>query len=100
MKQFRTYHLAIKLYRASSALHLPHHLQDQLLRASSSVVLNLAEGAGKRTMKDQRKFYDIAFGSLRECQAILELAELSHKKAGLIADQTAAHLYKLLTAMK
>ncbi len=38
---FRSYDLAVELYRRCKPLLLPAHLKDQLLRASSSVVLNL-----------------------------------------------------------
>ncbi|MEI8347736.1 MAG: four helix bundle protein, partial [Pseudomonadota bacterium] len=71
---FRTYNLSVLLYRECAKIKLPHHLKDQLLRASSSIALNLAEGRGKRTPKDQRRFFDIAFGSVREVQSVLDLA--------------------------
>ncbi len=95
MKNFRTYQLAKQLYQLSCTLKLPAYLRGQLLRASSSVVLNLAEGRGKRTMADQRKFFDISFGSIREVQAIFDLSN-APQNAHQLADQTAAHLYKLL----
>ena len=78
MKNFRTYQLAIEFYKNSSNLKLPRHLKDQLSRASSSIALNLAEGRGKRTVKDQKRFFQIAMGSLRESQAILALAGLDN----------------------
>ena len=66
-----------------------------MLRASSSIALNLSEGQAKMSKKDQRKFYEIAFGSCKELKTILELAgaPLSTKE---LADKTAAHLYKLV----
>jgi four helix bundle protein len=48
-------------------------LRDQLDRASVSIVLNLAEGAGRRTLPDKARFYTIARGSATECAAILDL---------------------------
>jgi four helix bundle protein len=48
-------------------------LRDQLDRASVSIVLNLAEGAGRRTLPDNARFYSIARGSATECAAILDL---------------------------
>ena len=68
-------------------------MRDQFQRASLSIVLNLGEGSAKPTAKDRRKFYFIAFGSLRETQTILDLIghdEIIHK-----ADVLAAHLYRL-----
>lgn len=45
---------------------------DQLRRASLSVPLNIAEGSGKITGPDQRRFYAIARGSAMECGAIVD----------------------------
>ena len=94
-KNFRTYNLAVEFYRQTRALTLPRHLQDQCQRASSSIALNLAEGAARTTRREQRRFYKIAFASLREVQAILDLAD---RKLELheLADKLAAHLYKLI----
>ncbi len=41
MRNFRTYDLAVQFYRATKSMELPGHLRSQLLRAASSVVLNL-----------------------------------------------------------
>ena len=41
-------------------------LADQLRRASASVLLNFAEGCGKSTRRDRRKFFTIAKGSAYE----------------------------------
>jgi four helix bundle protein len=48
-------------------------LADQLRRAASSVVLNLAEGAGRRG-QDRMQHYRIAQGSALEVKAALEVA--------------------------
>ena len=68
----------------------------QLSRAASSIALNLAEGAGRSTRKDQARFFQIAFGSLRECQAILDLAADDAACAKENADVLAAHIYRLI----
>jgi len=96
IKNFRTYHLAVDFYRLALALKLPRHLKEQLSRAASSVVLNLAEGDGRGTPGDQKRFFTIAFGSLRESQAILDLAPNPSPKASACADKLAAHLYRLI----
>ena len=93
---FRTYNLAVIFYKQCTKIKLPQHLNQQLLRAAASIALNLAEGRGKRTRKDQLRFFDIAMGSLRECQVILTLANLTNSEAGSVLDTLAAHLYKLI----
>jgi hypothetical protein len=52
-------------------------LKDQLRRASSSVALNCAEGAGK-TGADRERFFLIARGSSLECAAIFDVL-LTHR---------------------
>jgi four helix bundle protein len=49
------------------------HLADQLTRASTSIVLNIAEGAGKFSKPDKRRYYLTAAGSTTECAAILDV---------------------------
>ena len=77
-------------------LKLKGDARNQLDRAARSIALNLGEGRGRRTRKDQRRFYDIAFGSLRECQTLLRLEQLEETKAWQVLDKLGAHLYKLL----
>ena len=48
-------------------------LRDQLDRASISIVLNIAEGCGRRSPADKARFYSMARGSATECAAILDL---------------------------
>ena len=54
--------------------HLPRgrrYLADQLQRASLSVPLNIAEGAGEFSQQDKKRFYRMALRSATECAAIL-----------------------------
>jgi len=48
-------------------------LRDQLDRASVSIVLNVAEGAGRFSGPDKARFYAMARGSATECGAIVDL---------------------------
>jgi four helix bundle protein len=96
MKNFRTYQIAVEFYHLSAEEKLPGHLRDQLRRAASSVVLNLAEGSGRFSAKDQKRFFHIAFGSLRECQAVFDLNKIGNPALIECADKLAAHLFKLI----
>lgn len=49
------------------------HLADQFTRASMSVVLNIAEGAGKLSKADKRRYYLTARGSATESAALLDV---------------------------
>jgi len=49
------------------------HLADQFTRASMSIVLNLAEGAGKHSKPDKRRYYLTARGSATESAALLDV---------------------------
>lgn len=82
------------------SLRLPRHLKDQMQRASSSVVLNLAEGHAKSSIADQRRFFEIAFASLRESQAILDIA--SPASVGIVseADKLAAHIFSVVAKIE
>ena len=48
-------------------------IRDQLYRASTSILLNIAEGTGKLSKLDRKNFYVIARGSVFECASILEI---------------------------
>ena len=96
LENFRTYKIAVDFYRNCQAIKLPRHLKDQLDRASSSIALNLAEGRGKPTTKDQRRFFYIALGSVRECQAILDIGGLKDSIQWNMVDHLAASLYQLI----
>ena len=43
---FDTYNLAVNFYKLGTKLIMPAHLKSQFERASSSIVLNIAEGSG------------------------------------------------------
>lgn len=48
-------------------------VRNQLRRASLSIVLNIAEGAGKLSPANQKNFYFMARGSAHECVAIFDI---------------------------
>jgi four helix bundle protein len=96
LKRFDAFQIAKKYHWACKELKIPTVFYDQLFRASSSVALNLAEGSGKRTEQDQKRFYAMALGSLRECQAILELQALESPELEELGDSLGAIIYTLV----
>jgi four helix bundle protein len=50
-------------------------LGDQLRRASTSIALNIAEGAGEFAPNEKARFYRMARRSAVECAAVLDIAE-------------------------
>jgi four helix bundle protein len=94
MKNFRTYQLAKNFYLKHKNLKMRGPCKNQFDRALLSVVLNLAEGSGKPTQKDRRKFYSISMGSLREVQALLDLN--AYYEELKFSDPLAASLYRLI----
>ena len=67
------------VYKQSGQLHgLHRHAIDQWLRASQSIPLNIAEGNGKSTQADRRKYFEIARGSALQCAAIQDVLRATH----------------------
>jgi four helix bundle protein len=76
--------------------------KDQLLRASQAIPLNIAEGNGKATEADRRRFFEIARGSALECGAAQDVLEVcgglsakENAEAKQVLDRIVAMLTKL-----
>jgi len=100
----RIYQKSLELIRLSTRVieGLPRghaHLADQLRRAASSITLNFAEGAGKSSTRDRRRYFHSARGSANEVVAILDVATAFnvldmnlHHEAADVANHLAAML--------
>jgi four helix bundle protein len=97
LSKFRVFQLAVKFFRKCKRLKLPRHLRDQLDRAASSIALNACEGYGRESWPDKRRFYQTALGSVRECSAILALADVKDQDLLDDIDHLGAALYRLCT---
>ena len=101
------YRLAIELLAVAEQLarSLPQgrsYLADQLRRASLSISLNIAEGAGEFAPADKARFYRMARRSATECAAIVDAGrtlELIEPLAGESARALLHRLVAVLTAL-
>ena len=100
LKKFNTFLLANNFYQEMTKVKAPTHLKDQLLRASSSVALNLAEGSAKFSLKDQSRFYQIAYGSMKESIAILHLINYQNKDVERLSFHLSCSIRKLIDSRK
>lgn len=98
MKTFRTLELAIEFYGMVEEVKITGHLREQLLRAASSISLNLSEGNARGSAKDKRNFFQNAYASFRECQTVLKLLKIEDTSLNELADKLGGHLYKLINS--
>ena len=71
--------------------------KDQLDRASTSIVLNLAEGNGKRSHPDRCRYFDTARGSGVECAACLDVLVARQKLPREAANEGKAILIEVVS---
>jgi four helix bundle protein len=64
-------------------------VKNQLRRAALSIVLNIAEGSGRKTRPDKRNFLIISRGSVFECVAIFDIL----KDEGSMSEESFQSLY-------
>ncbi|HSJ26347.1 MAG TPA: four helix bundle protein [Longimicrobiales bacterium] len=77
-ERLRVYQLSVDCYVACVALvarvpPLQEHLVWQLLRACSSITLNIAEGCAEFSLAEKARFYRMALRSAAECGAAITL---------------------------
>lgn len=98
------YQVALEMHALCATLVPPAQrvLHDQMERASLSTVLLLAEGAGRRSRKDKRRFYAMARGSACECAAavdVLRHRRLAPEAACASARSLAVRVIQMLTKL-
>lgn len=99
------YKLSLFIYKCTDTFPTREQfgLTQQMRSAAVSVPSNIAEGNAKRTIKDLKRFLNIAKGSLEElhcqCRISTELQYMS-KEEFLTADQSIHRVSYLLSAFR
>jgi len=97
------YQLAIRLLEQIQQMKvMDARLRDQLLRASKSVCLNIAEGVGRFSDADKKRVYAIARGECCEAAAAIDIARVAGEcdpEQGRTAREIAGRVYALLTGL-
>ena len=72
--------LAVAVYTATQEFprQETYGLTAQMRRAAVSVAANMAEGSGKRTVRDRRASFDDSMGELNELEYYIHLAQRLH----------------------
>jgi four helix bundle protein len=76
--------------------------KDQLDRASTSIPLNIAEGNGKFSAKDQARFFEVARGSALECAACLDVLlvrKLTTEEQVVLSKERLARIVQMLIGL-
>ena len=107
------YQCALDLMKALFSINneIPASLQysvgNQLIRAGLSVSNNIAEGSGKLSAKEKRRYYGTAIDSCRECVSILNVLKnenLVDKKnteaSRVLCHRITSMMYKLIRSAK
>lgn len=106
-QRFAAYEKAKQLYLEMTEITRKKSLnlstRDQLQRCSLSIVLNIAEGSGRNSFKDKRRFFNIARSSIFECVAILDMlhssgkiGEADYSRYEKLADEISRILYTVM----
>jgi four helix bundle protein len=78
-ERLEVYRVARDYFVLATALatqKMPRDLKEQFDSASTSILFNIGEGAGKMARPDKQRFYEIARGSTLECATQLEVMHI------------------------
>ena len=75
------------------------HLKDQLDRAATSVVLNIAEGAGEFSKDEKQRFYRIARRSATETAAVLDILDRRRSVPSTVLDPARELLVRVVSML-
>lgn len=97
----RSLAFSIKACRIVSDFPIKYsRIRDQMIGASTSIPLNIAEGSGRKSIKEKANFYNISRSSVFECVPLFEIC----KSLGLVngedfdaLSQEAVELSKMLS---
>lgn len=100
----RAHRLTLRVYQATRAFPPAERfgLTSQIRRSAASVPANLAEGTGRNSQRELRRYCRIALGSANELEYHLLLARdlgyLAEEAHAPLADET-DHLKRMLTQL-
>ena len=88
--------LAVAIYRVTESLPREERygLAAQMKRAAASVPSNVAEGAGRETVREKRRFLIDARGSITELETQLELCQRLGFLTNRDLDETRPHVLR------
>lgn len=103
------YKLSLEIYKETNLYpkHEIYGIISQIRRAAVSIPLNIAEGYGRKSNIEFKRFLKISLGSLYEVQTLLDLSldlkyikEEKHKDLKEKYDLLGKKLYKLIEVWK
>ena len=75
------------------------YLAEQLQRASTSIPLNIAEGAGEYSSREKARFYRMAKRSATECAAIFDVCKRLNLIEGARYDSSRDLLLRIVSML-